>query len=108
MTYLWEVYITRASLVAQLVKNLPAMQETWVQSLHWEDILEKGRSPEVGKGYPLQCSGLENSTERIVHGVCKESDTTERLSRHFTYHKTSQRSGSQKILLRELPWRSSG
>ena len=31
-----------ASLVAQLVKNLPAIQETWVQSLGWEDPLEKG------------------------------------------------------------------
>ena len=31
-----------ASLVAQLVKNLPAMWETWVQSLGWEDPLEKG------------------------------------------------------------------
>ena len=30
--------------VAQLVKNLPAMQETWVQSLGWEDALEKGRT----------------------------------------------------------------
>ena len=29
-------------MVAQLVKNLPAMQETWVQSLCWEDPLEKG------------------------------------------------------------------
>ena len=32
---------TRASLVAQVVKNLPAMQETRVQSLGWEDPLEK-------------------------------------------------------------------
>ena len=31
-----------ASLVAQLIKNLPAMQETWVRSLGWEDPLEKG------------------------------------------------------------------
>ena len=31
-----------ASLVAQLVKNLPAMQETWVRSLGWKDPLEKG------------------------------------------------------------------
>ena len=31
-----------ASLVAQLVKNLPAMWETWVQSLSWEDPLEEG------------------------------------------------------------------
>ena len=30
-----------ASLVAQIVKNLPAMRETWVQSLGWEDPLEK-------------------------------------------------------------------
>ena len=48
-----------ASLVAQLVKNLPAMQETW------ED------SPGDGKGYPLQYSGLENSMDYIVHGVTK-------------------------------------
>ena len=30
------------SLVAQLVKSLPAIRETWVQSLGWEDLLEKG------------------------------------------------------------------
>ena len=33
-----------ASLVAQLVKNPPAMQETWVPSLGWEDPLEKGKA----------------------------------------------------------------
>ena len=33
-----------ASLVAQLVKNPPAMWETWVQSLGWEDPLEKGKA----------------------------------------------------------------
>ena len=31
-----------ASLAAQLVENLPTMWETWVQSLGWEDSLEKG------------------------------------------------------------------
>ena len=36
LIYLW------ASLVAQLVKNPPAMQETWVKSLGWEDALKKG------------------------------------------------------------------
>ena len=35
----------QASLVAQLVKNLPAMWETWVRSLGWEDPLEKGKAP---------------------------------------------------------------
>ena len=33
-----------ASLVAQLVKNLPLRQETWVRSLCWEDPLEKGKA----------------------------------------------------------------
>ena len=33
------------SLVAQIVNNLPAMQETWVQSLGWEDAPEKGILP---------------------------------------------------------------
>ena len=46
-----------ASLVAQLVKNLPAMWKTWVQSLGWED------SPGEGKVYPLQYSGLESWTQ---------------------------------------------
>ena len=34
----------KASLVAKLVKNLPAMWETWVRSLGWEDPLEKGKA----------------------------------------------------------------
>ena len=37
-----QLWLTWASLVAQLVKNLPAMRETWVQSLGWEDPLEEG------------------------------------------------------------------
>ena len=41
------------------------MQETHVQPLGWED------SPEEGKGYPLQYSGLENSMDCLVHGVAK-------------------------------------
>ena len=36
LQYSWD------SLVAQLVKNLPAMRETWVRALGWEDPLEKG------------------------------------------------------------------
>ena len=55
-----------ASLVAQMVKNLPAVQETQVQSLGWEDPLEKGTATQK-----LQYSGLENSMDCIVHGVTK-------------------------------------
>ena len=54
-----------ASLVAQLVKNLPAMREDL------GSIPGLGRSPAEGKGYPLQDSGLENSMDCIVHGVTK-------------------------------------
>ena len=50
-----------ASLVAQIVRNPPAMQETRVQSLGWED------SPGEGNGYPLQYSCLENPMDR---GAC--------------------------------------
>ena len=46
--------VSWASLVAQLVKNPPAMRETWVQSLGWEDPLEKGKATQ------LQYSGLES------------------------------------------------
>ena len=38
-----EISQTWVSLVAQMVKNVPAMQETWVQSLSWEEPLEKGK-----------------------------------------------------------------
>ena len=62
-----------ASLVTQLVKNQPAMWETWVWSLGWED------SPEEGTGCLLQYSGLENSMDCIVHGVV-ESQTWQPLS----------------------------
>ena len=47
-----------ASLVVQMVKNLPVMQETRVQSLGWEEALEEG------KGNPLQYSCLENPMDR--------------------------------------------
>ena len=51
-------------LVAQMVKNLPAMQETLVQSVDWKDPLEKGMAP-------LQYSCLENSIDCIALGVTK-------------------------------------
>ena len=52
-----------ASLIAQLVKNLPAMRGTWFRSLGWEDSQREGNS------HPLQYSDLENFIGCIVHGV---------------------------------------
>ena len=40
--HLFTSYLLVASLMAQMVKNPPAMQETWVQSLSWENPLEEG------------------------------------------------------------------
>ena len=52
-----------ASLVAQLVKNPPTMRETWVQSLGWEDPLEKGKATHF--------SILAWRIPWAVHGVAK-------------------------------------
>jgi len=54
--------------VAQLVKNLPAKQETWGDL---GSIPGLGRSPGEGKDCPLQYSGMEKSMDCIVHGVAK-------------------------------------
>ena len=64
---MWVRRISGGSLVAQTVKNLPAMWETWVLSLGQED------SSGEGNGYPLQYSCLENPMDReawraTVHG----------------------------------------
>ena len=61
------------SLIAQLVKDPPAMQETWVQSLGWEDLLERGKATHssiLAWRIPWTASPWG----------CKESDSTERLS----------------------------
>ena len=59
-----------ASLVAEMVKNLPATQEIWVQSQGWEDPLEKGMVTHSS------ILALENPMDRgawraTVHGVTK-------------------------------------
>jgi len=52
-----------ASLVAQLVKNPPAMWETWAQSLGWEDPLEKGMATHSSiLAYRIPCGRKESST----------------------------------------------
>ena len=61
--------------MAQMVKNLPAMWKTWVQSLDWEDPHRDGN------GNPLQYSGLENSMDRGYSPWShKKSDMTEQLT----------------------------
>ena len=66
------VLLERASLVAQLIKNPPAMRESWVRSLGWEDTLEKGKV--------THSSILAWRIPRMVHGGRKELDMAEQLS----------------------------
>ena len=110
----------RASLITQLVKNLPASQEALVRFLGRErppgerdglptpaflgfpcgsalkesarnvgdlgSIPGLGRSPGEGKGDPLQYSGLENSTDCIVHGVTKSRTWLNDFHSHYNEH----------------------
>ena len=70
LTFVHRLLPYRASLVAQLVKNPPAMWETRnVGDLGPIPGLE--RSPREGNSYPLQYSGLGNFTGCTVHGVAK-------------------------------------
>ena len=59
--------------MVELVKNPPAMWETWIPSQGWEDPPEKEKATH-------QYSGLENSMDCISAWGCKELDSTERLS----------------------------
>ena len=72
------MYIVQRELAAQTVKNPPAMQETWVQSLGWENPLEESmatHSSILARRIPTD----RGAQWAIVHGVA-ESRTTEQLS----------------------------
>ena len=75
-----------SSLVAQLVKNPPAIQETWVRSLGWDDP--------PGKGYPLQYSCLENPVDRGAWWatVCGAAKSQTRLTNTGTFKVSSHTS----------------
>ena len=91
----WMGYCQRASLVVQMVKNLPVMQETWVWSLGWEDPLEKGmaiQSSILAWGIPwtkefgrLQSTGCKGSdmTEWLTHTLSKGFQDSETETHDF-------------------------
>ena len=64
-----------ASLVAHTVQNPPVMWETWVQSLGWEDPLEKGMATHSSI-FAWRIPVDRGAWRATVHGSCKESDTT--------------------------------
>ena len=73
MIYTEDIYTVWASLVAQLIKNLPAIWKTWFRSLGWEDPLEEGiaahsiilawRTPWTEESGRLQSTG----SQRVRH-----------------------------------------
>ena len=82
------IYMVRASLIAQLVKNLPAMQETPIRFLGWEDPLEKGKATHSGiLAWRIPWT--------LVHGVAKSqtrlSNFTFTFFVHITLIPTTQR-----------------
>ena len=71
-----------ASLVAQVVKNLPEMQEIWFQSLHWEDPLEKGMA--THSVFLPRESHDRGVWQATIHRIAKELDMTEQLTHMHT------------------------
>ena len=86
--FIWE--ILQASLVAQMLNNLPAMWEMCVQSLGWEDPMEKELD--------TQYSCLENSMERgawqaTVHGVAELDTMSDQHIQHDWIQKRKGKCG---------------
>ena len=71
------------SSVAQMVKNPPAVQETWVRPLDWKDSLRRERLP-IPVFWPREFHEQRSLVGYSPWG-CKESDTTERISLSFVY-----------------------
>ena len=71
----------KASLVAQMVKDLPAIQETWLQSLGQEDHLEKGMTTHSS----ILAWRISGTWWATIHWVAKELDMTEATWYTYTY-----------------------
>ena len=82
LTIIYYYYLLWASLVAQMVKNLPAMQETSVRSLGWKDPLEEGMATQPSiLAWRIPMDG--GAPRATAHGAA-ESDTIEWLSTHYS------------------------
>ena len=75
------LWLIQTSLVAQMVKCQPTMRKTRVQSLGWEDPLEKGMATHSST-LAWKIPQMEEHSRLYSPWGCRESDTTERL--HFT------------------------
>ena len=83
--------------MAQTVKNLPAMQETWVRFLGWEDPLEKGMATHSSiLAWRIPWTREPGRLQSMDH---KESDRTEQLTHRQTYsaHHRGQRQADKRL-----------
>ena len=78
------IFTLWASLVAQMVKNLPAMWETWVQSLGWEDPLEEGMANPLWYSCLQNLHGQRSLAGCIIHGVAKSQKLSESVSQRVS------------------------
>ena len=85
---LYIILNSRASLVAQLVKNLPVMQDTWVWSLGWEDPLEKRTATQSSilawKIYSPWSHKESDMIERLSLSYCFKTFMQNYIWEHFT------------------------
>ena len=84
-----------ASLVAQKLKHLPAMQETWARSLGWKDPLEKEMAIHSSI-LAWRISWVEDPGRLSLHRGHKESDMTEWLHFHFSFFIPIPKKGNAK------------
>ena len=78
------IYI-KGFLVAQAIKNLPVLQETWVQSLGWEDSLEKGMATHASI-LAWKIPWTKEPCRATVHGVIKSQTRLNDFTFTFTFY----------------------
>ena len=104
---IWEPVGQLQDLVAQTVKNLPAMQETWVRSLGWEDPLEEGMATHSS----ILAWRIPWTEERSLAGYSpwghKESDMTEQLIHTHTHTHAHTHTGQlHAYFIQQQMWRA--
>ena len=100
--------LVQASLVVQRIKRLPAMQETWVQSLGWEDPLEK----EMATHSSIRAWRIPRTEERLVDYSPwghRDSDTASPAEASDSHsHFTGKKIGAQRMKVTSSRPHSSG
>ena len=108
-SYMKAIRKTRASLVARMVKNLPAVQETWVQSLGWEDPLEEGMTTHSSIlawriPWTEELAGYKLNLVRKFHSWLSAEGKAERFFFQLLLRKTLSRGQNLSSCLGKARW----